>query len=207
MKKIIAVLLTVTVFALSFCACSSKPNNKITEKNITKTINVVFDALKTFDTKTVKTYIDSETLDVILTYASRKDQFRKLGVAMFENLTYEIKEIDTDGQTVTLSVKNKDLTKVAADYTADLLKQYSGLTGMLELAKNITNDSWLNSNLAILTNGIKDAALKDDATDVTLHFEQKKDRLLFTFTESAENAVSGGALTEIKKIISNSVFN
>ena len=96
---------------------------------------------------------------------------------------------------------------MAADYTADLLKQYSGLTGMLELAKNITNDSWLNSNLAILTNGIKDAALKDDATDVTLHFEQKKDRLLFTFTESAENAVSGGALTEIKKIISNSVFN
>lgn len=206
MKKTISVLLALTFIALTLCACSSKPNNKITEKNITNTVSVIFDALKEFDTKTVKTYVDSETLGIILTYASNKEQFRKLGAAMFENITYEIKEIDTDAQTVTLSVKNKDLTKVAADYTADLLSRYTGLTGMLELAKNITDDAWLNSNLAILTDGIKNASMKDEAVDVTIHFEQKKDRLYFSFTESAEDAVSGGALTEIKKIISNSVF-
>lgn len=207
MKKIISVFLTLTLIALTFCACSSKPTNRISERNITKTVNTIFDALKEFDTKTIKTYVDSETLDTILTYASKKEQFRKLGTAMFENITYEIKEIDTDAQTVTVAVKNKDLTKVASDYTADLLSRYSGLSGMLELAKSITDDAWLNSNLAILTDGIKNAAMKDEAVDVTIHFEQKKDRLYFGFTESAEDAVSGGALTEIKKIISNSVFN
>ncbi len=182
--------------------CLSAPNNKLTEKNITKTVDVVFEALKTFDTKTVKTYVDSTTLDIILTYASKKDQFKKLGIAMFENLTYEIKEIDTDGQTVTLSVKNKDLSKVASDYTENLLEQYSGLAGMLELAKGITDDAWLNSNLAVLTKGINEAVMKDEAVEITLSLEQKKDRLVFTFTESSEDAVSGGALTAIKKMMS-----
>lgn len=207
MKKIMSVFLTLTLIALTFCACSSKPTNKISDRNITKTVNTIFDALKDFDTKTVKTYVNSETLDTILTYASKKEQFRTLGAAMFENVTYEIKEINIDAQTVTLSVKNKDLTKVASEYTTDLLNRYSGLSGMLELAKNITDDAWLNSNLAILINGIKNAAMKDEAVDVTIHFEQKKDRLYFSFTESAEDAVSGGALTEIKKIISNGIFN
>lgn len=206
MKKIISVFLILTIVALGFCACSSKPSNRISERNITKTVGVIFDALKEFDTKTIKTYVDSDTLDIILTYASKKEQFRKLGVAMFENITYAIKEVDLDGQTVTLSVKNKDLTKVAADYTADLLGRYSGLTGMMELAKSITDDAWLNSNLAVLTEGIKNAEIKSEPVEIKIHFEQKKDRLFFGFTESAEDAVSGGALTEIKKIISSGVF-
>ncbi len=202
MKKVISIALVILMIASTFCACSSTPNNKLTEKNITKTVDVVFEALKTFDTKTVKTYVDSTTLDIILTYAAKKDQFKKLGIAMFENLTYEIKEIDTDGQTVTLSVKNKDLSKVASDYTESLLEQYSGLSGMLELAKGITDDAWLNSNLAVLTKGINEAVMKDEAVEITLSLEQKKDRLVFTFTESAEDAVSGGALTAIKKMMS-----
>lgn len=202
MKKVISIALVILMIASTFCACSSAPNNKLTEKNITKTVDVVFEALKTFDTKTVKTYVDSTTLDIILTYASKKDQFKKLGIAMFENLTYEIKEIDTDGQTVTLSVKNKDLSKVASDYTENLLEQYSGLAGMLELAKGITDDAWINSNLAVLTKGINEAVMKDEAVEITLSLEQKKDRLVFTFTESSEDAVSGGALTAIKKMMS-----
>lgn len=206
MKKTISLLLVFIMVALTFCACSSKPTNKISDRNVKNTVDVIFEALKEFDTKTVKTYVNSNTLDVILTYASRKEQFKKLGTAMFENLSYEIKDIDLEEQNVTISVKNKDLTKIASDYTSDLLKQYAGLTGMIELAKSITDDAWLNSNLAILTNGIKKAAIRDDAVEVTLHFEQKSDRLLFEFTETSEDAVSGGALTEIKKIISNNVF-
>lgn len=207
MKKIIALVLTFTMVAFTFCACSPKPNNRITERNITNTVEVIFEALKTFDAPTIKTYVKSTTLEQILTYASAKEQFKKLGVAMFENLTYEIKEIDTDAQAVTISVINKDLTKVASDYTADLLSQYSGLTGMLELAKSITDDAWLDSNLAILTDGIRKAELKDEAVEFTVSFEQKKDRLLFTFNEASEDAVSGGALTEIKEIISGALFN
>lgn len=76
MKKVISIALVILMIASTFCACSSAPNNKLTEKNITKTVDVVFEALKTFDTKTVKTYVDSTTLDIILTYASKKDQFK-----------------------------------------------------------------------------------------------------------------------------------
>ncbi len=77
---------------------------------------------------------------------------------------------------------------------------------MMELAKSITDDAWLNSNLAVLTEGIKNAEIKSEPVEIKIHFEQKKDRLFFGFTESAEDAVSGGALTEIKKIISSGVF-
>ncbi len=200
MKKFTVVFLSILIVAFSFTACSSKPNNKLTEKNITNTIDTIFDALKEFDSSTVKRYVESSTLDTILTYASKKDQFRKLGVAMFENLQYEIKEIDTDNKTVMLAVKNKDLSEVASEYTKNLLKEYASISGMLQLLKDIQNDSWLDTNLSVLTKGISNAAMKDEETDITLSFEQKNDRLVFTFTQTAEDAVSGGALTAINNI-------
>lgn len=200
MKKFTVVFLSILIVAFSFTACSSKPNNKLTEKNITNTIDTIFDALKEFDSSTVKRYVESSTLDTILTYASKKDQFRKLGVAMFENLQYEIKEIDTDNKTVMLAVKNKDLSEVASDYTKNLLKEYASISGMLQLLKDIQNDTWLDTNLSVLTKGISNAAMKDEETDITLSFEQKNDRLVFTFTQTAEDAVSGGALTAINNI-------
>ena len=200
MKKFTVVFLSILIVAFSFTACSSKPNNKLTEKNITNTIDTIFDALKEFDSSTVKRYVESSTLDTILTYASKKDQFRKLGVAMFENIQYEIKEIDTDNKTVMLAVKNKDLSEVASEYTKNLLKEYASISGMLQLLKDIQNDTWLDTNLSVLTKGISNAAMKDEETDITLSFEQKNDRLVFTFTQTAEDAVSGGALTAINNI-------
>ncbi|MDE6752576.1 MAG: hypothetical protein K2J59_07390 [Eubacterium sp.] len=200
MKKFTVVFLSILIVAFSFTACSSKPNNKLTEKNITNTIDTIFDALKEFDSSTVKRYVESSTLDTILTYASKKDQFRKLGVAMFENLQYEIKEIDTDNKTVMLAVKNKDLSEVASEYTKNLLKEYASISGMLQLLKDIQNDAWLDTNLSVLTKGISNAAMKDEETEITLSFEQKNDRLVFTFTQTAEDAVSGGALTAINNI-------
>lgn len=200
MKKFTAVFLSILIIAFSFTACSSKPNNKLTDKNITKTVDTIFSALKEFDSATVKTYVESSTLDTILTYASKKDQFRKLGVAMFENLQYEIKEIDTDSKSVTLAVKNKDLSAVASEYTKNLLKEYASISGMLQLLKDITNDTWLDNNLSILTKGISSAVMNDEEVEIKLSFEQKNDRLVFKFTQEAEDAVSGGALTAIKDI-------
>ena len=200
MKKFFAILLSVLIIACSFSACSAKPNNKLTEKNITVTINTIFDALKVFDSATVKRYVESSTLDKILTYASKKDQFRKLGVAIFENVEYEIKNIDIDSKTVTLSVKNKDLSEVASEYTENLLKEYASITGIVQLLKDITDDEWLDNNLSILTKGISAAIMQNKEVDVDLSFEQKNDRLVFNFTLEAEDAVSGGALTAIKNL-------
>ncbi|MDE5604122.1 MAG: hypothetical protein K2I73_00890 [Eubacterium sp.] len=200
MKKFLAILLSVLIIACSFSACSAKPNNKLTEKNITVTINTIFDALKVFDSATVKRYVESSTLDKILTYASKKDQFRKLGVAIFENVEYTIKNIDVDNKTVTLSVKNKDLSEVASEFTEGLLKEYASITGIVQLLKDITNDEWLDNNLSILTKGISAAIMQNKEVDVDLSFEQKNDRLVFNFTLEAEDAVSGGALTAIKNL-------
>ncbi|MDE6412319.1 MAG: hypothetical protein K2K42_00265 [Eubacterium sp.] len=200
MKKFLAILLSVLIIACSFSACSAKPNNKLTEKNITVTINTIFDALKVFDSATVKRYVESSTLDKILTYASKKDQFRKLGVAIFENVEYTIKNIDVDNKTVTLSVKNKDLADVASEFTEGLLKEYASITGIVQLLKDITNDEWLDNNLSILTKGISAAIMQNKEVDVDLSFEQKNDRLVFNFTLKAEDAVSGGALTAIKNL-------
>ena len=119
---------------------------------------------------------------------------------MFENLDYEITAYDIDNRTITLAVKNKDLSEVASEYTKNLLNEYASITGMIQLLKDIKDDNWLNNNLSILTKGINAAAMKDEEVEIKLSFEQKKDRLVFTFTEEAEDAVSGGALTAIKNI-------
>ena len=106
MKKTLSILLCLAFMLVSFTACSS---NAMTEKNVTKTVDTAFAALKEFDTDTLQKYVDSSTLNTIVGYAEKHEQLKQLGQAIFENVDYEIKSIDLDKKTVTVTVKNKDL--------------------------------------------------------------------------------------------------
>ncbi len=194
MKKIISLTLAVIMIALSFCGCS-KPNAKLTEGNIKKTVNTAFTALKDFDTEDLRKYVDSGTLNLIITYAEQHEQFIKLGQAIFKNLDYEIKEINLDLKTVTVSVKNKNLYSAAQNF-ADGLKGYS----TVELLSKLSDENWLNNNLAELTAAIEAAPDSDSYVDITLHIKQEKNRLVLNFTGDAEDQVSGGAITAIKSV-------
>lgn len=121
MKKILSLILCTILICLSFAGCSG-PNAEMTEENITETVNTAFTALKEFDTEALEKYVDSPTLSIIMSYAKEHEQFVELGKAIFENLQVEIKKIDTQTSTVTLSVKNKDLFAVASDFAENLKK-------------------------------------------------------------------------------------
>ena len=110
MKKTLSILLCIAFMLVSFTACSS---NAMTEKNVTKTVDTAFAALKEFDTDTLQKYVDSTTLNTIVGYAEKHEQLKQLGQAIFENVDYEIKSIDLDKKTVTVTVKNKDLAQSA----------------------------------------------------------------------------------------------
>lgn len=194
MKKIISLSLAVIMIAMSFCACS-KPNAKMTEGNVKKTVNTAFSALKDFDTDDLKTYVESSTLSLIIVYASQHQQFVDLGQAIFKNLDYEIKEIDLDRKTVVVSVKNKDLS-VAAQSFADSLKGFSPF----ELLAKLSDNKWLDEKLGELTSAIKSSPDKADYVDITLHIKEAGDHLTLSFTDEAENEVSGGAITAIKSV-------
>lgn len=198
MKKIISPILIAALIVLTLCSCSSKPNADMTEENITKTVDIAFTALKEFDSEALETYVSSSTLGIIMRYAESHDQFRKLGIAIFENLSYEIKEINVDAGTVTVSVTNKDLSEVASSFTTKLMSRYS----TLQLLAKLSDDSWLDENLAQLTQGISDALLNPEPLEFTLTITQESNHLVLSFDDTAENAVSGGALGAIK----NSLF-
>lgn len=55
MKKTLSILLCLAFMLVSFTACSS---NAMTEKNVTKTVDTAFAALKEFDTDTLQKYVD-----------------------------------------------------------------------------------------------------------------------------------------------------
>lgn len=74
---------------VSFTACSS---NAMTEKNVTKTVDTAFAALKEFDTDTLQKYVDSSTLNTIVGYAEKHEQLKQLGQAIFENVGLRNKE-------------------------------------------------------------------------------------------------------------------
>lgn len=194
MKKIISITLAAVIIALSFCACS-KPNAKLTEGNVKKTVNTAFSALKDFNTEDLKTYVSSGTLDLIITYAEQHEQFVDLGQAIFKNLDYEIKEINLDLKTVTISVKNKNLTSAAQNF-ADGLKGYS----TFQLLSKLSDENWLNSSLAELTQTISDSPDTDSYTDITLHIKQEGDHLVLIFPGDTEDMVSGGAISAIKSV-------
>ena len=196
MKKGIALFLSIVLIICCFSACA-KTSAEMTQENITATADTVFTALKEFNTEDLETYVSSSTLSVIVSYAKQHEQFAELGRAMFANLTYEITAIDTANKTVTLSVSNKDLAQVAGDFASDLMGKYS----TFNLLSNLSSDTWLDSNLSILTEDIDAAPMMSQPAEITVTIQQADDNLVFAFDENAENGVSGGALGAIKSAI------
>ncbi len=206
LKKGICIFLCI-VTAVSFAACSKNSEKQksellsgltdsIDEANVTSTVNAIEKGLKSFDTDVFAACVDSSTLEYIVGFSKGHSQFSDLGKAIFENLTIEIKSIDLTKKTVTLSVNNKQLYIVASNFAADLKNSYS-TTQLLNLLKD---DTFLDSSLSTLIDGIKGAQTEEQPEEVTLTFEQKDGYLVFTFDEDAESAVSGGALKAVKDV-------
>jgi hypothetical protein len=194
MKKTLSIILCLALVILSFTACSS--SNALTEENVTKTVDTSFEALKEFDTDKLQKYVDSSTLNTIANYAQKQEQFKTLGQAIFENLDYEIKDIDLDKKTVTITVKNKDLSEGAKKFAEEITSEYSGV----QLLGKLNDVSFLNTKLAELKDLISKAKMEEDGIDITLNIEQGSKNLKLAFDDAAENAVSGGALNAIKSL-------
>ncbi len=198
MKKAISLLMCAVMLCLSLTACSG-PNADMTEENITKTVETVETALKEFDIDNLNKYVDSSTLSIILGYAEEHEQFAELGRAIFGNLEMEIKSIDIDNKTVTVSVSNKDLAQTASDFAQQLKSEYS----TFQLLAKLSSDLFLDTKLAQLCQDIEEAEILPQKIEMTLNIEQSKKNLVLSFNADAENAVSGGALSAIKTIYSN----
>ena len=192
MKKTLSIFLCLALILLSFTACSS--SNALTEENVKKTVDTSFSALKEFDTDKLQQYVDSSTLNTIAGYAKKQEQFKMLGQAIFENLDYEIKSIDLDNKTVTITVKNKDLSDGAKSFAEELTSEYSGM----QILGKLNDISFLNVKLAELKDLISKAKMEKDGIDITLNIEQGSKNLKLTFDDTAEDAVSGGVLSAIK---------
>lgn len=197
MKKLISAALAAILIAATFCACSSKPTAELTEANITKTIDTAFTALREVDEEALGTYVNASSLKFLLGYTKKYTQFDDLGKAMFANLTYEIKSIDVQGQTAVISVNNKDLSEISSEFTQSLTAEYS----TLELLKKLSDEQWLDDNLASLTSKIDAAQMKEQPAEITVKIEQAKDHLVLFFGVSEEDAISGGALGAIMSAI------
>ncbi|MCD7796709.1 MAG: hypothetical protein LUG95_03595 [Clostridiales bacterium] len=197
MKKFISIVLSACLICTFFTACSSLSAD-MTEENITATVDTAMTALKDFDSDALDTYVDSSTLSVIIGYAEKHDQFAKLGRAIFENLTYEITSIDTDAATVTLSVKNKDLSSVASEFAENLKSSYSTIA----LLGKLSDENFLDESLGTLCDSIDSVEMSDSSVEIMLTVTQEDDHLVLGFDDEAENEVSGGALDAIKSIYS-----
>lgn len=197
MKKAISLLLCAVILCLGLTACSG-PNADMTEENITATVKAAGTALKEFDIEKLNKYVDSSTLAVIITYAEKHEQFAELGRAIFANLEMEVKDIDIENRTVTISVNNKDLYQAASDFADKLRSDYS----TFQLLTKLNNDTFLDSKLLSLCEEIDKAEFLSEPIEITLEIEQGKKNLTLGFNDDSENAVSGGALSAIKSIYS-----
>lgn len=193
LKNFVCVSLVMAII-FSLAGCSS--NTEMTEENVTQTVELAEQALKDFDKKSLEKYVDSTTLSTILKFAEGHDQFAELGKSIFKNLEIEIDNIDLDKRTVTINVKNKNLSYVASDFTNELLGQFS----TIQLLTKLSDDNFLDNSLSKLLANI-DSVIADQSATVTLSIKQDKKNLVLYFDEDAENAVSGGALGAINSIV------
>ena len=197
MKKAVSLILSILLITAVFSACSAGPNASLTEENISATVDTAFTALQEFDREALDKYVDSKTLDVIMDFAKGHSQFDELGKAIFGSLTYEIKSIDIENKTVTVTVKNKELSDIASNFTRKLLQEYS----TFQLLTQLNSDMWLDNNLSVLTQQISEAQMQNEGVDITLNIRQESKNLVLSFDDEAENAVSGGALSAIKDLV------
>ena len=84
----------------------------------------------------------------------------------------------------------------ASEFANGLKKDYSAF----QLLAKLSDDTFLDSRLAQLKEKIADAQMEENGVDITLNIEQGSKNLKLTFDDTAENAVSGGALSSIKAI-------
>jgi hypothetical protein len=187
------------LLALSFSACSA--STEITEKNITQTVLKVEKALKSFDEKELKKYVESDTLSKILSVSGGKEQFTELGQAIFDGLSMQVKSVDLENSTVTVAVKNRKLTTIAEDFATELRDNFT----TFQLLGKLDDESFINSRVPLLTEKILDAQMQGKATEITLKVKKGKKNLVLSFDDDAENAVSGGALGAIMKTFSASL--
>lgn len=196
MKNIPKILLSVVLavaLAFSFSSCSKSV--ELTEENVIETVAVVEESLKKFDTKKLEKYVNSSTLSTIMRYADKHKQLKELGKAIFSDLSITVDDVDIKNQTVTVTVKNKDLSSVASDFAEKLKNNYSAV----QLLNKLDDEDFLDFSLNQLVESM-DAV--DDETEVTVTLNVKKGdkNLVLTFDDDSEDAVSGGALTAIKNI-------
>ena len=191
-KILLSVLLAVAL-AFSFSSCSKSV--ELTEENVIETVAVVEESLKKFDSKKLEKYVKSSTLSTIMRYADKHKQLKELGKAIFSDLSITVDDVDIKNQTVTVTVKNKDLSSVASDFAEKLKNNYSAV----QLLNKLDDDDFLDFSLNQLVESM-DAV--DDETEVTVTLNVKKGdkNLVLTFDDDSEDAVSGGALTAIKNI-------
>lgn len=187
------------LLAISLSGCSG--NVEITEKSINQTVSKVEKALKSFDEKDLKKYVESDTLSSILSVSNGKKQFKELGQAIFEELSMEVVSFDIEKATVTVSVKNRELSKIAEDFAKNLNKNYSSF----QLLGKLQDEGFLNSKLNVLKEKIANAEMQSEATEITLNIKKEKGNLVLVFDDNGENAVSGGALGAIMKTFSASL--
>ena len=93
-------------------------------------------------------------------------------------------------------MQNKDLYLVASDFARELKADYT----TFQLLTKLSDDSFLDRKLNELCDGIANAKLSGNTTDITLSVEKGKKNLVLVFDNEAENSVSGGALSAIKTI-------
>ena len=194
-KKGICLILAVAM-TLTLSACSGAKS--MSEENIIETVARVEKALMDFDRATLQNYVKSSTLKTILDLSKNHSQFSALGKVMFEKLEIEVKSVDKKNKTVTLLVKNRDMSEIASKFTKELVKGKN----LVQLMALLNNDSFLDASLSKLTAEISEATVPDNPKEVTVSIEKGKDNLILNFDEAAEDAVSGGVLTAIKNSFS-----
>lgn len=188
-------LIICLALTLGLSACSGGAS--MSEENITATVETIEKALKDFDSAALQKYVKSSTLKTIISLSESHSQFAELGRAMFEKLEIDVKSVNKKDKTVTLLVKNRDMSEIATEFVREITQGKN----VLQLAGLLNNESFLNTSLNKLTAQISEATVPDNPEEITVSVEKDRKNLVFVFDEKAEDAVSGGVLTAIKNNI------
>lgn len=194
MKKVVSLLLTLSIILSLFGCTFIKPEEKTEE---------FLSAIKSGNKDILMGYADNEYINMLVNSSGDEETLNKIYTNLFKNFSYKIISSTIDEKTenaiIKVEITNVNFKNVLKNYEKE---SYDYIVDNLYSSSKTKKSNLNNQCLKILANEIEDAAKSTKTTTQTVEIKLTKNENYsydLTIDDTLMDALTGGLISSIKK--------
>ena len=194
MKKVVSLLLTLSIILSLFGCTFVKPEEKTEE---------FLSAIKSGNKDILMGYADNEYINMLVNSSGDEETLNKIYTNLFKNFSYKIISSTIDEKTenaiIKVEITNVNFKNVLKNYEKE---SYDYIVDNLYSSSKTKKSNLNNQCLKILANEIEDAAKSTKTTTQTVEIKLTKNENYsydLTIDDTLMDTLTGGLISSIKK--------